>query len=61
MDIAIGRSSSEKENQLSEKGIQDFIVLLHEKSFRDLAASFFGYDISLFGKMLFPDNLRIKE
>lgn len=44
-----------------EKVIQDFIGLLHEKSFRDLAASFVGYDISLCGKMLFPDNLKIKE
>jgi putative molybdopterin biosynthesis protein len=44
-----------------EKEIQDFIGLLHEKSFRDLAASFTGYDISLCGKMLFPDNLKIKE
>ena len=44
-----------------EKGIQDFIGLLHEKSFRDLAGSLAGYDISLCGKMLFPDNLREKE
>jgi molybdate-binding protein len=39
-----------------EKGIQDFIGLLHEKSFNDLAVSLAGYDISLCGKMLFPDN-----
>ena len=39
-----------------ERGIQSFIGLLHEKPFRDLAASFTGYDISLCGKMLFPDN-----
>ena len=44
-----------------EKGIQDFIGLLHEKEFRDLAASFTGYDISLCGKMIFPDNLKMKE
>jgi excisionase family DNA binding protein len=44
-----------------EKGIQDFIGLLHEKSFKDLAGSLAGYDISLCGKMLFPDNLREKE
>lgn len=44
-----------------EKGIQDFIGLLHDKSFKDLAASFEGYDVSLCGKMLFPDNLREKE
>jgi molybdate-binding protein len=44
-----------------EKGIQDFIGLLHEKEFREIAASYTGYDISLCGKMLFPDNLRTKE
>ena len=44
-----------------EKGIQDFIGLLHEKEFREIAATYTGYDISLCGKMLFPDNLRVKE
>ena len=44
-----------------EKGIQDFISLLHGKSFKELAASFEGYDISFCGKMLFPNNLREKE
>jgi excisionase family DNA binding protein len=44
-----------------EKGIQDFIGLLHEKEFREIAGTYTGYDISLCGKMLFPDNLRAKE
>ncbi len=44
-----------------EKGIQDFIGLLHEKAFKELAASFQGYDISFCGKMLFPKNLQEKE
>jgi putative molybdopterin biosynthesis protein len=44
-----------------EKGIQDFIGLLHDKAFKDLAVSLAGYDISLCGKMLFPDNFREKE
>ncbi|MBM9529158.1 helix-turn-helix transcriptional regulator [Desulfoprunum benzoelyticum] len=44
-----------------EKGIQDFIGLLHEKEFRSLAETFTGYDISLCGKMIFPDNLKLKE
>jgi excisionase family DNA binding protein len=44
-----------------EKGIQDFVGLLHEKEFRSLAESFTGYDISLCGKMIFPDNLKMKE
>jgi putative molybdopterin biosynthesis protein len=44
-----------------EKGIQKFIGLLHEKSFRALADSFEGYDISLCGKMLFPDNFKQED
>lgn len=44
-----------------ERGIQNFIGLLHEKPFRDLAASFEGYDVSLCGKMLFPDNFNQEE
>ena len=44
-----------------EKGIQDFISLLHEKAFKEIAASYQGYDISLCGKMLFPNNLKEKE
>ncbi len=44
-----------------EKGIQRFISILHEKSFRELAGSFAGYDISLCGKMLFPDNYKNEE
>ena len=39
-----------------EKGVQGFISLLHEGEFRKLADSFEGYDVSLCGKMLFPDN-----
>lgn len=44
-----------------DRGIQDFISLLHEESFRQLAESFVGYDVSFSGKMLFPDNLKQKE
>ena len=44
-----------------EKGIQSFISLLHEKEFRQLAQSFEGYDVSLCGKMLFPDNFKDEE
>lgn len=44
-----------------DRGIQDFISLLHEESFRQLAESFIGYDVSFSGKMLFPDNLKQKE
>jgi excisionase family DNA binding protein len=42
-------------------GVQKFISLLHEESFRELAATFEGYDISLCGKMLFPDNFQQEE
>lgn len=44
-----------------EPAIQNFMGLLHEQEFRDLAASFDGYDVSLCGKMLFPDNFKIEE
>lgn len=44
-----------------EKSIQNFIGLLHEKSFRDLAQTLKGYDVSLCGKMLFPDNFHKEE
>ncbi len=44
-----------------ERAIQNFISLLHEEEFRRLAGSLEGYDISLCGKMLFPDNLKDKE
>lgn len=44
-----------------EKGIQEFLTLLHEKEFRNAAASLQGYDISLCGKMMFPNNFNEKE
>ncbi|WP_163336343.1 helix-turn-helix transcriptional regulator [Desulfopila sp. IMCC35008] len=44
-----------------EKGIQAFLSLLHEKEFRLLADSMDGYDISLCGKMLYPDNFTLEE
>ncbi len=44
-----------------ERGIQSFIGMLQEKNFRKLAHSFAGYDVSLCGKMLFPDNLKNGE
>ena len=50
-----------KRDRFFEKGIQDFIGLLQEAPFRQLAESSVGYDISLCGKMLFPDNLKKEE
>ncbi len=44
-----------------EKGIQAFISLLHEKEFRRIAESMDGYDVSLCGKMLYPDNFNLEE
>lgn len=44
-----------------ERGIQSFISMLHEKTFRELASTLEGYDISLCGKMLFPDNFTSEE
>ncbi len=43
-----------------ERGIQNFLGILQEKEFVELADSFVGYDISLSGKMIFPDNLMRK-
>jgi putative molybdopterin biosynthesis protein len=44
-----------------EQGIQQFIGLLYDASFQQLAESFIGYDLSLCGKMVFPDNLNNME
>ncbi|MDJ0621859.1 MAG: helix-turn-helix transcriptional regulator [Desulfocapsaceae bacterium] len=44
-----------------ERGIQNFLGILQEKSFARLAETFVGYDISASGKMIFPDNLNKKE
>jgi molybdate-binding protein len=44
-----------------EQGIQQFMGLLHDKSFHKLVELFAGYDLSLSGKMVFPDNLTNKE
>lgn len=44
-----------------EKGIQSFISLLHEKEFRQLAGELEGYDVSLCGKMMFPDNFNDED
>lgn len=50
-----------KRERFFEKGIQDFIGLLNEAPFRKLAESAVGYDVSLSGKMIFPDNLKQEE
>ncbi|MBW2437163.1 MAG: helix-turn-helix transcriptional regulator [Desulfobacterales bacterium] len=39
-----------------DEGIQQFLGLLHEGPFRKMAQALRGYDISLSGKMVFPQN-----
>jgi len=39
-----------------DQGVQFFLALLHEKVFSDLTGEFEGYDISLSGKMVFPQE-----
>lgn len=39
-----------------DKGVQLFLGLLHEPPFRELAQDLPGYDLSLSGKMLFPQQ-----
>ncbi|MBI5556432.1 MAG: helix-turn-helix transcriptional regulator [Deltaproteobacteria bacterium] len=43
-----------------ERGIQSFLSFLHEEEFKNLAQTFVGYDLSLCGQMLYPDNFRNK-
>lgn len=50
-DLLISRES------FFEQGIQKFVGILHDNEFVELAKSFDGYDISMRGKMVFPDNL----
>ena len=42
-----------------EPSVQRFINLLSDSSFRDIAKEFVGYDISLSGKMIYPDNVQL--
>ncbi|MBE9570797.1 MAG: helix-turn-helix transcriptional regulator [Proteobacteria bacterium] len=39
-----------------EQGVQVFLGLLHEPTFRELAQELKGYDLSLSGKMVFPQQ-----
>ncbi|MGD8991088.1 MAG: helix-turn-helix transcriptional regulator [Desulfobacterales bacterium] len=39
-----------------DEGIQRFLTLLHEPRFRQIAESLSGYDISMSGKMIFPQE-----
>lgn len=48
-------------NKFFDPGVQLFLALLHEKSFRNLAQALPGYDMSLCGKMVFPRDSGWKE
>jgi excisionase family DNA binding protein len=39
-----------------DEGIQQFLSLLHEARFREIAEALNGYDISMSGKMVFPQD-----
>jgi excisionase family DNA binding protein len=39
-----------------EPTMQDFLSLLHEKAFHEMAGEFRGYDLESCGKMIFPPN-----
>ena len=41
-----------------EQGVQLFLGLLHEPSFRELTDGLSGYDLTLCGKMLFPQQYK---
>ncbi len=45
-----------RKERFFEKGVQLFIGLLHEESFREAAKHFEGYDTSLSGKILYPQE-----
>jgi putative molybdopterin biosynthesis protein len=42
-----------------EQGVQLFLGLLHEPSFRELAQGLEGYDLGLCGKMVFPQQSNV--
>jgi excisionase family DNA binding protein len=44
-----------------DEGIQRFLSLLHEAPFRRMAEALEGYDISLSGKMVFPQDSKKEE
>lgn len=43
-----------RKDRFFEQGVQLFLGLLHEKTYRDLTADLAGYDLSICGKMVFP-------
>ena len=39
--------------------VQRFMNLLHDPSFKKIANEYVGYDLSVCGKMIYPDNLKL--
>ena len=44
-----------------DEGVQRFLSLLHDAQFRQIAEALEGYDISMSGKMVFPNNSKSEE
>ena len=44
-----------------DEGIQRFLSLLHDAQFQKIAQALEGYDISMSGKMVFPQNSKTEE
>lgn len=44
-----------------DEGVQRFLSLLHDSQFQQIADALEGYDISMSGKMVFPQNTNAEE
>jgi hypothetical protein len=44
-----------------DEGVQRFLSLLHDSQFQQIAEALEGYDISMSGKMVFPQNAEKEE
>ena len=42
-----------------EPPVQRFINLLHDPAFKEIAEEYVGYDLSVCGKMIYPDNVKL--
>ncbi len=42
-----------------EPPVQRFINLLHDPVFKEIAREYVGYDLSVCGKMIYPDNVKL--
>jgi len=42
-----------------EPPVQKFINLLHDPAFKEIASEYVGYDLSVCGKMIYPDNVKL--